>query len=245
MATSCAAYARLQPSERTLRLLYDSATSLTQRGKLAEAEKTARYLLEQAEMQRITHWVIKSQRLLQEIHLAQKAQLQQTLERQQGIIAVLVGLLLLGLGVGIYLRSTQRKKLIKLLQLKDDELKTAKEEMAQQQEELEMANEMIVSINGNLEQMIRSRTAEIQQKNKVLAEYAFINAHKLRAPVARLLGLAQLFEHSSSPEEKEELMRRVHSEVQELDQIIFAIRDAIMKGEILDRSGFDNKQDSP
>ena len=45
-----------------------------------------------------------------------------------------------------------------------------------------------MSINDNLELTIKDRTRELENKNKALEEYAFITAHKLRAPLASILG---------------------------------------------------------
>lgn len=56
-----------------------------------------------------------------------------------------------------------------------------------QQEEIHM-------INDNLESIIYKRIQNIEEKNLELSEYAFINAHMLRAPVCRILGLINLIE---------------------------------------------------
>ena len=56
-------------------------------------------------------------------------------------------------------------------------------------EAIKVQAEEIKHINENLEHLVSQRTEELEKKNKVLEEYAFINAHKLRAPVASILGL--------------------------------------------------------
>ena len=47
-------------------------------------------------------------------------------------------------------------------------------------------------INDHLEELVKSRTIELEKKNKALEEYAFINAQKLRSPLATILGLVNL-----------------------------------------------------
>jgi light-regulated signal transduction histidine kinase (bacteriophytochrome) len=39
---------------------------------------------------------------------------------------------------------------------------------------------------------VRERTHELEVQNEKLTEYDFINSHLLRAPLARILGLADL-----------------------------------------------------
>jgi len=42
---------------------------------------------------------------------------------------------------------------------------------------------------------LNDKNTELENKNTQLANYAFLNAHKLRAPVATLLGLVMLFDN--------------------------------------------------
>jgi signal transduction histidine kinase len=48
------------------------------------------------------------------------------------------------------------------------------------------------SLNAQLEAMVYERTRKIQQQNLALLKYSYANAHHLRGPVARLLGLANI-----------------------------------------------------
>ncbi|CAN0501109.1 unnamed protein product, partial [Phaeothamnion confervicola] len=58
--------------------------------------------------------------------------------------------------------------------------------------EIKIQAQEIERINQNLETIVKDRTAELEKKNTALEEAAFINVHKLRAPVASILGLANL-----------------------------------------------------
>ncbi|HRG09820.1 MAG TPA: hypothetical protein PLJ08_14690, partial [Cyclobacteriaceae bacterium] len=68
-------------------------------------------------------------------------------------------------------------------------------------EAIRMQADQIKDINENLEKIVHERTAELETKNKALEEAAFINAHKLRAPVASILGLVGLMKSTSTVED--------------------------------------------
>ena len=78
-----------------------------------------------------------------------------------------------------------------------DQLKTANEELASQNAKLEKNHVEISRIQTQLQDIISERTQEIEQANKRMIEYAFINAHLVRAPLANLLGLLELKEEDS------------------------------------------------
>jgi hypothetical protein len=67
------------------------------------------------------------------------------------------------------------------------------EERENQNQLLQEKNSEISDINKGLEGTIKKRTRELQEKNTQLTEYAYINSHILRAPVARISGLYKLF----------------------------------------------------
>lgn len=90
------------------------------------------------------------------------------------------------------------------------------------------ANEKQLSRNEELEYHIKQRTSELEEKNKQLQEYAYINAHLLRAPVARVYGLYHLIEsqYQNSPI-NEEILSHFRLSVEELDIITRKINGAI------------------
>ena len=114
------------------------------------------------------------------------------------------------------------------------ELRTSQEELLEKNEEiktqsvkLKEANDKISSINENLEVIVQRRTLELLEKNKQLDDYTFINAHKLRAPVARILGLASLMNLTDSNKEIRKIMGLTKTEAEELDKIIKTIRETL------------------
>ena len=109
------------------------------------------------------------------------------------------------------------------------------EKLIIQAEELRCSHEEVLAMNDNLEDLVRQRSQEVLEKNKMLEEYAFINAHKLRAPVARLMGIMQIIELSKDTSEIEFYIDLCNKEIQDLDRIIWAIKEAIEEKTPLDR----------
>jgi tetratricopeptide (TPR) repeat protein len=89
--------------------------------------------------------------------------------------------------------------------------------------------------NSLLNQRVYERTAELSQKNQQLEEYAFINAHKLRGPVARILGLLNLAREDQHAIEAENLMRMLRNESESLDNIVRTITKAIEEKKVIGR----------
>jgi light-regulated signal transduction histidine kinase (bacteriophytochrome) len=85
-----------------------------------------------------------------------------------------------------------------------------------QQEEIHM-------INDNLESIILKRIQNIEEKNLELSEYAFINAHMLRAPVCRILGLINLIEMENPQADLSEIKKYAT----QVDGIIRNINQAV------------------
>ena len=98
-------------------------------------------------------------------------------------------------------------------------------------EAIQMQAEEIKAINENLEKLVRERTAELEKKNAALEEYAFINAHKLRAPVASILGLINLFRSASLDNEGKDVLGHLERSAFKLDEIVGSITVAIEKGD--------------
>jgi ligand-binding sensor domain-containing protein len=111
------------------------------------------------------------------------------------------------------------------------EVQRQNDEIQAQNEEITAQAEEIKGINENLEMLVVERTAELERKNKALEEYAFINAHKLRSPVASILGLAHLLTKTSLDEDGKEITKRLQQSADELDDIVRSITKAIERGE--------------
>ena len=99
------------------------------------------------------------------------------------------------------------------------ELQEKSYEIAAQNEELIQIQNNLSDLNEDLEKTIHDRTAKIQAQNEILIKYSYTNAHQLRGPVARLLGLVSLYklEPNSNPEF---LIAKMADQAFELDSVI-------------------------
>jgi tetratricopeptide (TPR) repeat protein len=94
------------------------------------------------------------------------------------------------------------------------------QEIEAQSEELKQANEEIQAINENLEEILEKRTTLIREQNERLKQFAFVNAHKIRGPVATMLGLINLISITSDETTKDELLKHLHTSSLKLDAVI-------------------------
>jgi signal transduction histidine kinase len=109
------------------------------------------------------------------------------------------------------------------------------EELRQHQEELKLINENLEEkkqeielLNDNLESVVTQRTQELKQtmdnltkQNQDLQQFSYIISHNLRAPVARVLGLVNLFnEEDYSYHFNKEIMSHLKKTTNDLDTVI-------------------------
>lgn len=95
--------------------------------------------------------------------------------------------------------------------------------------EIKIQAQEIERINENLEGIVKERTIELEQKNIALEEAAFINAHKLRAPVASILGLANLLKKEPLGEDGKNTLNHLDLSTQKLDEIVTQISETLEK----------------
>ncbi|HAA16761.1 MAG TPA: hypothetical protein DCE41_35640 [Cytophagales bacterium] len=108
----------------------------------------------------------------------------------------------------------------------------------QQNEELKAHQEQIEVINQNLERMVGDRTIELKHQNDRLAEYAFINAHLLRAPLARIQGLVYLMELSGKMPTDDLLFLHLKESVDEFNGVVQKINALVEEGHHFSREDF-------
>ncbi|MFZ6008776.1 MAG: hypothetical protein ACOYXT_00395, partial [Bacteroidota bacterium] len=94
-----------------------------------------------------------------------------------------------------------------------------KEAIEMQATALLKLNEELQELNKNLESRINERTYQLTLQNQRLTEYTFINAHKLRAPVASILGLVNLVQQVNAGE-REAILTHLKTCGEQLDSII-------------------------
>lgn len=147
---------------------------------------------------------------------------------------------LFGLITGFYLLFGQRNRMLRRravklqqivdartreLQVQREEIAAQNEELISQSESLEQHNLELEKTRTSLEKLVAKRTEELQKSNHSLVEqntqleqFAFITAHNIRGPVARIKGLIHLL--SISPEDYQEILLNLQGGVNTLDEVL-------------------------
>ncbi len=100
-----------------------------------------------------------------------------------------------------------------------DQLANQNKKLEEAQKIIEQQNSKIKERNVNLEEEVAKRTKELIEYNHQLEQFAFIAAHNLRAPVARILGLGQLLPITQT-EERELIIKKLITTTKEMDDAV-------------------------
>ncbi|MCV9385647.1 hypothetical protein [Reichenbachiella ulvae] len=90
------------------------------------------------------------------------------------------------------------------------------EQLFEKRKKLLHQRNKIQNTKNNLEKIVEENTAELREKNELLATYAYDNAHILRAPLSNILGLIEILENDTDESTKnsavlKELKEQAHS----------------------------------
>ncbi|WP_462251964.1 hypothetical protein [Ekhidna sp.] len=128
------------------------------------------------------------------------------------LISFTVNMLAIALVMNIFkiALDRERRKLI----FRVNKLDKLNAEIAEKNDTLEKNHEEIIRIQTQLQQIIEKRTVEIEKENERIVNYAFINAHLVRAPLSNMLGLLQLMDM------KDQEVKKLKDRVERLDQVV-------------------------
>jgi signal transduction histidine kinase len=107
--------------------------------------------------------------------------------------------------------------------------KRLNEELKNKVIELKRINDENDRIKSNLEKLVREETKQILRKNERLRKYAFINSHKIRAPLARILGLIQVINLEQHEVTNHEAFKKLNDSSAELDEVIRDINRMLLE----------------
>lgn len=99
-------------------------------------------------------------------------------------------------------------------------------ELKAKNEELEASRQALNSINLDLESAVLQKTHSLKLKNQALVKFAYANAHHIRGPLARILGLIQISKIDTSTD-IHDLFEKVKSESEEMDTIVRGISNEL------------------
>ena len=107
-----------------------------------------------------------------------------------------------------------------------ENLSTQNIELAEKAHEIELKNKALLEVqeslntlNANLEKIVDERTAKIKKQNELLVKYSYTNAHDLRGPVARLLGLAAISKIDTTLDAPD-LIHKMEMQAKEIDEVV-------------------------
>lgn len=116
------------------------------------------------------------------------------------------------------------------LSIKNKELEDLNKAITDQAEELKTYNDALNTMNEKLEDLVESRTREIKDKNAKLTKFAFDNAHRVRGPLTRIMGLMGLINQEESETERDFWIKKIDEASQEMDQITRSMGSEIDQG---------------
>lgn len=116
----------------------------------------------------------------------------------------------------------------KTLELQHLELIEKSNEIETQNEELVQSHENLYNMNVRLESLVHERTEEVQKRNEQLIRFAYSNAHDVRGPVARVLGLIQLSKMESNLDYPF-LFTKIEEQTREIDEAVKGINRELEK----------------
>jgi ligand-binding sensor domain-containing protein len=140
---------------------------------------------------------------------------------------------LIGAGVYGFILYRERNLMREKIEL-EEKVAERTAEILKKNEEIQAQTEEIRAINESLEKRVEERTFELERKNKALEDYAFINAHSLRSPVASILGLINLIQHAQTEAEAKEIMEHMKISAEKLDEVVHTITESIESGDQMD-----------
>lgn len=178
---------------------------LARRIALQEAE----YEYQQLQLQQESNQ--EKEKLLQEKELARAIWVRNTL---------VIGFLTMCILSYLLYRNFSRKRVA------NEELRMLNKQIEQQAMQLQEAHHEVIVMNNNLEKIVNKRTEQLKLRNKQLKEYLSSNSHIVRAPLARILGLVDLYDPKDSinlPFINESL----HDSATELDNALRSINEKL------------------
>jgi signal transduction histidine kinase len=116
------------------------------------------------------------------------------------------------------------------LQVSEEKLNAKNEELHLTNEQLMTAYEEIKAHNDNLDELVKKRSKKIEEQLNLFHEYAFLNAHEIRAPLARILGLVSLLEYNEKKEVDVSLLSKLKESAIELDNVVRSLNRLLEKG---------------
>ena len=138
------------------------------------------------------------------------------------VAGITYGVLYIVIAYSAWLLKQRYDEAFRQLNEKNIELIEKTHEIETQNEELLQSQENLFQLNTHLESIVDARTQEVKNKNERLIRYAYANAHHVRGPVARVLGLIQLSKMDVNLDYPF-LFQKIEEQTREIDEVVKGI----------------------
>lgn len=159
----------------------------------------------------------------------EQTELSNKIEKRTQFITILIIVLILAFILIIYLRnkSIQLNNAHLKLKQQKEEIEDKQTKISSKSLELAKVNKELHSLNNNLEERVFERTQKLNERNRQIAEFTYYNSHKLRAPVANVLGLINVMELAKDGKIDPILLTHLKTSATELDKVIFNLKNLL------------------
>lgn len=128
----------------------------------------------------------------------------------------------------------QQNDLIQKIEQQNDSLKASQEEITLQRDTVEMQNRQLEEArtliekqhaelqvrHEELEEEIARRTKDLVEYTQQLEQFTFVASHNLRAPIARINGLANLLEMTNTDLDEKFIREKLIASTRELNEVV-------------------------
>lgn len=89
--------------------------------------------------------------------------------------------------------------------------------------------EVLMATKQQLETLLEARTKKLEEKNQGISKYAYLNSHKVRSPLARILGLVNLtqYEDLDADETRSYYFNELKTNATDLDNVLKEISEIL------------------
>ncbi len=138
------------------------------------------------------------------------------------ILDYLLSIGLFALIVGYVKRNYDRSRYD--LMKRNAQMREVNEQLEVKRKQLIDQKNLIVSIQNNLEVLIKDRTQEQELRHKQLEEYAYDNAHIVRGPLTNIMGLVDILESEEYSKKELEIVKKsaqdLDAQIKRINQIL-------------------------
>lgn len=168
----------------------------------------------------------------------EQSQLTSKIEKRTQYLVLLLIVLIFAFILIFYLRnkSVQLKTAHLKLQQQNEEIEEKQRKISSKSLSLARVNKELHSLNNNLEQRVMERTQRLNERNKQIEVFTYYNSHKLRAPVANVLGLINVMELTTDGKIDPILLNHLKTSAMELDKVIFNLKNILELDEEIDEN---------